>query len=274
MAYDALTSKACLASAAAYAAAAPHGVRILSDILTGAQARVWCEDNVTIVAFRGSSSANDWVHNFLGVQKSLPAPHRRDVRAHAGFLHQYCSLHVRLMLLLEELGASHVLFCGHSLAGALATIATTMLPSTYTCDLVTFGSPRAGNARMAEVAGLRAVHNVRVVHDRDIVPTVPMRLMGYSHVPGPWILLRPDATIQHTGAERTLMQELCIRARGVLSIDFGISDHFIGSYVTAVSLGPGQAETNTEQDTTADKTETEQDTAAAGTEQGETETGL
>jgi hypothetical protein len=247
MAYDNLTTVACLAAAAAYSSVAVDGEYVLSDVLSDAQARVSFDGHTATVAFRGSSSASDWAHNAMALQTPLPMPHRPEVRAHAGFLRQYCSLHTRLLRVLEESEARHVLLSGHSLGGALATIAAALLPSAYTCDLVTFGAPRAGNTRMVELARLRCVRVVRVVHDRDVVPTIPMRLMGYSHVPGDWLLLQPDTTLQEMGCERTLLQELWLRTRGVLAADFGISDHFITSYLAGCAPPPTQTQTPTPQ---------------------------
>ena len=164
-----------------------------------------------------------------------------------GFFQQYISLHYQICEMLEKLGAKHVLLCGHSLGGALATIAVAMLPNKYTCDLATFGSPRAGNALFAEVVRARCVSVARVVHDRDVVTTAPLRLMGYEHVVGDWmLLLLPDASITIMEKPRSLVQELWLRACGVFSADFGISDHFITAYLAGLPE-PQQFETVTQQ---------------------------
>lgn len=244
MPYGSLAARACIASAASYRSEeVPGKVWLIQDPLTDAQVRISVDADAALdadkgdvtLAFRGSSSAMDWIHNAIAAQTPLPRPHRSDVRVHTGFFQQYISLHYQICDLLAKLGAKHVLLCGHSLGGALATIAVAMLPNKYTCDLATFGSPRAGNALFAEIVRTRCVRVARVVNDRDVVTTAPLRLMGYEHVVGDWLLLiLPDASITIVDKPRSLVQELWLRACGVFSADFGISDHFITAYLAGL----------------------------------------
>ncbi|GFR44840.1 hypothetical protein Agub_g6182, partial [Astrephomene gubernaculifera] len=81
-----------------------------------------------------------------------------------------------------------VLVTGHSLGGALATLAAyelaerrTPARSRQSISLYTFGAPRVGNrAFAAEFDGL-VPDAWRVTNSNDIIPSVP-RLMGYCHV--------------------------------------------------------------------------------------------
>jgi len=92
-----------------------------------------------------------------------------------------------------------VIVAGHSLGGALATGAFAYLlgkfdfaASPHKIHLVTLGSPRFGDARFVarladEVKKLEAMDKCsiqRVVHNDDIVPTVPPQVLGFEHVGG------------------------------------------------------------------------------------------
>jgi hypothetical protein len=74
-------------------------------------------------------------------------------------------------------------FAGHSLGAALATIAAYLVGNVQA--LYTFGSPRVGDARFAQVFAEADIPHYRLVHHHDIVPHVPIPLpplFGYEHV--------------------------------------------------------------------------------------------
>jgi predicted lipase len=87
---------------------------------------------------------------------------------------------------------------GHSLGGALATIAAMDLESgNHVPDrnhimprkvdvksVYTFGSPRVGDGVFAEIYAERlGFKTYRLTHGRDVVPSVPSTLLGFRHVP-------------------------------------------------------------------------------------------
>ena len=241
-AYDELTAKACRYAADAYLDPVPTDRVLVSDRDTDAQAVVdVLESGAAVVAFRGSESHKDWVHNAMVPLRSLPSPHRGSVRAHAGFLRQYTSLHARLLKLLRERGVDHVTLCGHSLGGALAVIAAAMLPEKITCDVITFGAPRAGNDELSAAAYNRCVECVRVVHDRDVVPTMPLGMMGYAHVCDPWLHLDENGFVTEKPVERSVFEQFWLRTRGVAMGDFGIRDHFMCKYLRGTARSNSQA---------------------------------
>lgn len=79
---------------------------------------------------------------------------------------------------------------GHSLGGALATLAASVLRPDL---LVTLGSPRVGDAAFA--ATLDGIRIVRLKHCADLVTTVPPTALGYQHV-GERLYIDASGTVQ------------------------------------------------------------------------------
>lgn len=69
-----------------------------------------------------------------------------------------------------------VYFCGHSLGGAMATIAAARY--TETKELFTFGSPRVGGKTFVNTC---VVPHYRFVNNNDLVPKVPPSILGFKH---------------------------------------------------------------------------------------------
>merc|ERR1712232_256906 len=73
-------------------------------------------------------------------------------------------------------GATHVYVTGHSLGAALAEICAMDLKESFpsmTLSVVTFGTPRIGNAALAEYYNGMLPASLRVAHYRDVVPHLP-----------------------------------------------------------------------------------------------------
>ncbi|MGB9408306.1 MAG: lipase family protein, partial [Terracidiphilus sp.] len=143
----------------------------------------------SVVVFRGTDNLGD-------VLKDLDCRPRETWlpgRLHAGF---YCSWIDLRTQILAEIQCRKVIFTGHSLGGALATIAAADLgdfggrPRSETCsveEVVTFGSPRVGNSAFVADYKNRNIKTTRYVNQDDPVPWVPGLLLGYRHVcPATW----------------------------------------------------------------------------------------
>ena len=128
---------------------------------------------ITVVAFRGTESGKieDLVADARALQTEWP---RSQARVHAGFLDCYLRVRLRVADVVagqrgETGGDQHVLLVtGHSLGGALATLAAIDLRPTA---LVTFGSPLVGNRELAAL--LAKVPIRRYVGCCDVVTRVP-----------------------------------------------------------------------------------------------------
>lgn len=111
---------------------------------------------------------------------------------------------------ISRYGATKVTLTGHSLGGALATIATAHLavnlPSTISLRTITYGSPRVGNQEFVNFVNSRAVMN-RINNKDDIVPILPGRFLGYDHAEGEIHIVDSGAWMNCPGQDNT--HDLC-----------------------------------------------------------------
>lgn len=122
-----------------------------------------------VVAFRGTEAREgiDWATDL----DARPVPFAPGGRVHAGFLRalDHRDAAARVAGAIAELGRGReVHFTGHSLGGALASLAAARHGDR--CHLVTFGAPRAGDAAFARAL---PEDSHRVVNGRDAVPLLP-----------------------------------------------------------------------------------------------------
>lgn len=111
----------------------------------------------------------------------FPVACRAGGHVHAGFLHAFEEVSPQLDALVAEKAPEQRLWLtGHSLGGALATLAAAHLGNEAVQGLYTFGSPRVGDARF--VAGLTEPTHLRFVHRDDIVPSLPPAVGPDSYV--------------------------------------------------------------------------------------------
>ncbi len=133
-------------------------------------------ENDAIIICRGTSSLYDWLTDFnTGLQTS-----RTGHTVHAGFNRTFNEFYPRLrdFITVNKLARLHCV--GHSLGGALATMATGLAVKMKTkSTLYTFGSPRVGlidfatQLSLSHYVGIDNIH--RVFHGGDPVSMVPIR---------------------------------------------------------------------------------------------------
>lgn len=133
-----------------------------------------------IVAFRGTESLRDWITDAEFSTQDLGD----GAEVHLGFHQAWMSIRARVMESLPK-DKSPVLFTGHSLGGALATVAAISAVSegVNVAGVYTFGQPRVGNSVWAKAYD-QALKNKtwRLVNRQDPVPRMPPALAGYRHV--------------------------------------------------------------------------------------------
>lgn len=151
-----------------------------------------CEDPAggIHIAFPGTKDFSDLLADADAIQVGSDLFHPAE-RFHDGFLRRYLAVR-RGMLDSLESAPRHVRIYGHSLGGAVTTIAAHDLASLgMDVTAITFGSPRVGNHAFAAAYDASVPDTTRIVHDLDPIPTVPD--LGYEHVGGE-LRLRDDGT--------------------------------------------------------------------------------
>jgi len=126
------------------------------------------------IVFRGTEPTK-----FSDIKADLKAWKRRSDtkgRVHAGFKDALDLVWPKVENWIKKFPIQgNTIFCGHSLGGALATLAASRVKHSIA---YTFGSPRVGNNTWGKAQTF--VHN-RFVNNNDIVPKVPFFLLGFKH---------------------------------------------------------------------------------------------
>ncbi|TID18915.1 Mitochondrial distribution and morphology protein 10 [Venturia nashicola] len=144
--------------------------------------------NTTIVAFRGSESRLNWKMNF---EVSLVnVDFCQNCQASQGFWKSWTESRGPIIAALTAsqklYPQNRIVVTGHSLGGAVATLAAGALRKTgFKVDLYTYGSPRVANEDLAVQLTLQAPSlgsNYRVTHLNDAVPQLPPQWFGYKHI--------------------------------------------------------------------------------------------
>lgn len=131
--------------------------------------------NLGVLAFRGTQ-ANEW-QDILTDLKALLWPWAGAGWVHRGFAKKLAGVWPDILVALNENPGVRMLYTGHSLGAALATLSAALRPP---AALYTFGSPRVGNATFG--ASIAGVTHERFVDCADGVCQVPSLWWFYRHV--------------------------------------------------------------------------------------------
>ncbi len=161
----------------------------VNDTRTGTLAGVAVDGADTFVSFAGTTSATDWVRiNADFALEALPDTWLADClpetpSVHRGFLRAYTAVRAKLWgKILESVlrvgGSGRIIVCGHSLGGALATLAALDLA----CRLdpvdaaklvcITFGAPQVGDGLFVDAFNTKVPLSLRVATVYDPVPKI------------------------------------------------------------------------------------------------------
>lgn len=137
---------------------------------------VLTSERASVLAFRGSGSAVDWVSDFIA-QQTTYRPVKNTGLTHKGFTDIYMSARSQILDIMKQLPPDRPLFItGHSLGGALATLASLDLAnnSPFTAPIVyTFGAPRVGDPKFVNNYNSTVATHWRFQNEFDIVPHLP-----------------------------------------------------------------------------------------------------
>ncbi|KAI1798768.1 alpha/beta-hydrolase [Daldinia bambusicola] len=150
------------------------------------------EKNELIVAsIRGSHSIRNWMADLSFVP--LPCHLVDGCLMHAGFHVSWEEIEDELLEAVEAAKKANpsykIIFTGHSLGGAVATVAAGYAREKgYELDLYTYGSPRVGNQAFADFITAQPGGEYRVTHADDPVPRLPPIFADYRHTsPEYWL---------------------------------------------------------------------------------------
>ncbi len=225
---------AALLSEAAYAR--PNAVKLMVPAATevelwdrgDAQAYRLGFPGAVYVVFRGTqvTTGFSWGDIFANAKvRKVPWPSGpiATSRVHRGYKAQFEALEADVLRVWTDhrVGKDRrpLLFCGHSLGGALATLAASVYPPDIT---LTFGSPRVGDRAFSETL---PKHFKRIHHDHDIAVRWPLAAFGYRHGGDP-IHLADDGILTQRWGWRDMM-----------FWPLGSLDHPIGRYREALACG-------------------------------------
>jgi hypothetical protein len=203
-------------------------------------------DDSIVYAMRGTSSMYDtladsrfYLREFDDIKE---AKNGTSVRVHSGFLSQHTSIKASITSSLicramtkDGSSRKRVIFVGHSLGGALATLAAASTKARYPqlfVECITFGSPRVGNVAFSAFFDTIMNRSVRCVNANDKVTKNPS--LFYSHVGGEfrigdqspsWFLSFFGSVADHRldGYEKALQDD----TKKSESKNLGIKDMFI-----------------------------------------------
>lgn len=201
-----------------------------------AQAAVIEHEDYLCMAFRGTNELVDWLDNMNAFSTS-----ELFGEFHRGFWNSVQDVWKPIDSKCRELQRQKnrpIFFTGHSLGGAMATIAAAMYiqeDKPFT-SVYTFGQPRAMTRKTAQIFNVECkARFLRFHNNNDIVTRAPARLMGYSHV-GSYLYISEEAEIhQEPGFWYRFVDYFdgalsALRERGI----DGVEDHSMEKYLAAV----------------------------------------
>jgi hypothetical protein len=152
--------------------------------------------DVVLVAFRGTESIGDWIDDLSVLPVARPYG-----SVHSGFLTAFSRVDadIRVALPAATVAGRKVWMTGHSLGGALATVAAAELKDALpVTGIYTYGQPRLGDSSVRSFFQQHySGRFMRFVNNDDLIPRVPP---GYQHV-GRLIHFDSDGNVQQPATE-------------------------------------------------------------------------
>lgn len=145
-------------------------------------------NQLIVLSFRGSRSDANWSKDWKITHASADLCPRCAV--HKGYWTSWLEIRDTLTPLVLHVIKTYPDFrfaiTGHSLGGALATIAAGALRDVNDdlrerTELYSFGSPRVGNEMVAYYLSMQSDRSYRITNRKDAVPRLPPWILGYHH---------------------------------------------------------------------------------------------
>ncbi|OTA67853.1 lipase [Hypoxylon sp. EC38] len=153
-------------------------------------------NKLIVTSIKGSESIRNWIADLSFI--AVPCDLVDGCLIHAGFLTAYNEIEDDMMAALKEAKKANpsyrTVFTGHSLGGAVATVAAANARNEgYDADLITYGSPRVGNQEFVDFVTNQTGAEYRVTHLDDPVPRLPPIILNYRHTSPEYWLSSGDA---------------------------------------------------------------------------------
>ncbi len=221
-----------------------HNFRYFNNKGRDTQAYMFRTDEYMVLAFRGSQEPQDWMTNFTTQLRSftinkegVPALSSYEGRVHTGFFLAWAIIESSVLAQIQRWRQTldregkplpPLYITGHSLGGALATIATAGLADNgvEVAGVYTFGQPRVGDRTFVKQLAASADGKVfRFVNNNDIVP----------HVPPPFSIWNPTRFYGHVGKATYFNGKGMLTASGSYKLGARMKDVVIGTAKRALS---------------------------------------
>lgn len=185
-------------------------------------------NQLIVLSFRGSRSVRNWITNvqFPDVTTTICS----NCNASTGFWNSWLEAQSKVLNAVNSARAQYpnykVVSTGHSLGGALATIAAGVLRSRgIRTDLYTYGAPKVGLSGLAQYLTSTSLgETFRVTHKDDPVPRLPPALLGYRH-PSPEYYITSGNTAPPTTADINRLTGLLNLAGNEGNLGFSVDSH-------------------------------------------------
>ena len=141
--------------------------------------------NDYVLAFEGSQDNRDLIID-LQIAQLVPYKHYPDAKVHAGFWKSYLAIADEVHKLLTLHKVNNLFVTGHSLGGALATIASLDIVEELginNVSMISLGAPRVGNGGYANLYSSMLNNYYRLTHASDTVVHLPYMYLNYRHIP-------------------------------------------------------------------------------------------
>ena len=169
------------------------------DATSGVDAYSWLQGRTLHFVFRGTSSLTDAKID-IEQQRTNLLPDNTSILVHSGFCKQLLAIQTQMLMEIEQLSSmiDAVHFSGHSLGGAVATLAAGALSyackEMHDCRVIchTVGSPRVGNKEFVSWWSSRVDESLRVQNFKDPIPLFPLNCL-YTHIHGA-LMINDDGT--------------------------------------------------------------------------------